>query len=187
MENQKSKRSMLEIGAHIKEVSSEVNAESIEEMIDILLNSEKIFVVGAGRSGLVAKMFAMRLMHLGLDVFVVGETITPALDEEDTVVAISGSGETSSTIEIAKITKEENASLIGITSLGESTLTNLADSTVMIRDVFSDSIINQRSIAPLGTLFELTSTVLLDSIISEMMDIMGKTEEDLMEKHATLE
>ncbi len=184
--NEKTQYSMQKFGEHIKRVGKEVDEESVREMIETILDSKKTFVVGAGRSGLVSKMFAMRLMHLGINVFVVGETITPALDPKDSVVAISGSGETSSTLEIAKITKENNASLIGITGSSDSSLVKLADTVISISDNFQENVI-QPEIAPLGTLFELTSAVLLDSIISEMMEIMDKNEKDLEEKHATLE
>lgn len=178
--------SMKKFGEHIKKVGGELSEEAVQEAIETILGSNKTFVVGAGRSGLVSKMFAMRLMHLGLDVFVVGETITPALDSNDSVVAISSSGETSSTVDIAKRTIENDASLVAITGSSKSTLANLSDTIVYIRDEFEDDV-NQKRIAPLGTLFELTSAILLDSIISEMMEIMGKDEEDLEKKHATLE
>lgn len=177
---------MQKFGEHIKTVGEKIDEESVKEMIETIQESNKVFVVGAGRSGLVSKMFAMRLMHLGLNVFVVGETITPALDPTDAVVAISGSGETSSTVEIAKTTVENNASLVSITGSPNSSLGDLSDIIISISDEFNGDI-NQEEIAPLGTLFELTSAVLLDSIVSEMMDIMDKDEVDLKEKHATLE
>lgn len=182
----KTKYAMKKLGQHIEQVGEEVDEGNVRKMIDTILSSKKAFVVGAGRSGLVAKMFGMRLMHLGINVFVVGETITPALDSDDVVIAISGSGETSSTIEVAIATKENDASLVGITASSNSKLAELADTIVCISDEFEEDI-NKKEIAPLGTLFELTSSVLLDSIISEMMEIMNKDESDLREKHATLE
>ena len=54
-----------------------------------ILNARRIYVMGAGRSGLVAKGFAMRLMHLGFQSYVVGETITPALQKGDVIVIFS--------------------------------------------------------------------------------------------------
>ncbi len=49
----------------------------VGQFIDELLSAKRIYVMGAGRSGLIAKAFAMRLMHLGMHSYVVGETITP--------------------------------------------------------------------------------------------------------------
>ena len=52
----------------------------------MIRKDRRIFVAGEGRSGFSAKGFAMRLMHLGYTVYVVGETITPALREGDLLV-----------------------------------------------------------------------------------------------------
>ncbi|RZN62834.1 6-phospho-3-hexuloisomerase [Methanonatronarchaeum sp. AMET6-2] len=180
-------KSMKIIGSHIKEVGDEIKEQPIKEAVEKITNAEKIFVVGAGRSGLAAKMFAMRLMHLGLNVYVVGETINPSLNQKDLVIAISGSGETSSTVEVSKTTKEVGAKLISITSSPNSEISSLSDVSITIRDQLEKKEISQEEIAPLGTLFELTAAVLMDSIISELMNVMNKNEKDLSKKHATLE
>ncbi|OKY78982.1 MAG: D-arabinose 5-phosphate isomerase GutQ [Candidatus Methanohalarchaeum thermophilum] len=181
------KNSMEIIGNHIKEASSELEQEMVNEFINKIKEGNKVFVLGAGRSGFVAKMFAMRLMHLGFNSFVVGETITPALSSEDTVVAISGSGETSSTIKLAKTTKENNATLISVTSNRDSTLSSLSDNIISVKSEFSNKKIDKTKIAPLGTLFEITALVLLDSIVSQIMKTKDISEEYLEEMHATLE
>ena len=69
-----------------------MDEEAIEKFEEIIMGSKNIFVTGAGRSGLAAKAFAMRLMHLGLSAYVVGETISPAIYADDCIGAISGSG-----------------------------------------------------------------------------------------------
>ena len=95
-----------EIVDNIKGVSSEIDSESIERMLDMLVNANNVFIIGLGRSGLVARAFAMRLMHLGISVYVVGETITPAIYADDCLLAFSGSGETSFIISTAKISRK---------------------------------------------------------------------------------
>lgn len=88
----------------------------IDSFIDILLKTykegRKVLIIGAGRSGLVGKAFAMRLMHLGFNVYVLGETIVPALNNNDLVIAISGSGRTKLVVTAAEAAK--NLSLIHI-------------------------------------------------------------------------
>ena len=54
--------------------------------------ARRVFVAGAGRSGLVVRAFAMRLMHLGLDGHMVGDMTTPALGEGDLLVVSAGPG-----------------------------------------------------------------------------------------------
>ena len=92
-----------EIVDNVRAVSAETDEKSIMAMMDILTSSKNVFLLGQGRSGLVARAFAMRLMHLEIGVYVVGETITPAIDDDDCLLAISGSGETSYIISTAKI------------------------------------------------------------------------------------
>jgi len=86
--------SMRLIIENLKEVINKLDRKAIKAMLQKTIDSNHVFVMGAGRSGLVAKAFAMRLMQLGLSVYVVGEITTPAVLPQDVVIAISGSGET---------------------------------------------------------------------------------------------
>ena len=82
-----------------------LDEDAINEFEEIIMNSKNVFVTGAGRSGLAAKAFAMRLMHLGISSYVVGETISPAIYDDDCIIAISGSGETNTIVSAARIAK----------------------------------------------------------------------------------
>jgi 6-phospho-3-hexuloisomerase len=186
-----------EIIDNIQEVSSEVDSESIMQMLDMLIDAKNVFIIGLGRSGLVARAFAMRLMHLGISVYVVGETITPAIYEDDCLLAISGSGETSFIISTAKTSRNRNAKIIAVTSYEDSTLGELSDLIIHIKgrtkiDSEKDYIKRQingrhQPLAPLGTLFEVSTLIFLEGVIAELMNKMGKTEEDLKARHTVLE
>ena len=69
----------------------ETKAEKFVELID---EAEEVFCAGAGRSGFQVKGFAMRLMHMGVASYVVGETCTPNIKKGGVLVVCSGSGET---------------------------------------------------------------------------------------------
>jgi len=182
---------------NIEQVSSEIDSESIMKMLDMLIEAKNVFIIGLGRSGLVARAFAMRLMHLGISVYVVGETITPAIYEDDCLLAISGSGETSFIISTAKTSKNRNAKIIAVTSYEDSTLGKLSDLVIHVKgrtkiDSEKDYIKRQingrhQPLAPLGTLFEITTLVFLEGVIAELMHKMGKTEDDLKARHTVLE
>ena len=58
------KTSIEAILKNIHEAEEFLNEEKIEEFKNIIVESDNVFVYGAGRSGLAAKAFAMRLMHL---------------------------------------------------------------------------------------------------------------------------
>ena len=186
-----------EIVDNVMVVSDETNEESVNEMMNILTSSKNVFVIGQGRSGLVARAFAMRLMHLGIGVYVVGETITPAIDDDDCLLAISGSGETSYIISTAKIAKMRDAKIVAVTSYSESTLGKMSDLVIHIKgrtkvDSEKNYIKRQMdgkhlSLSPLGTLFEVSTLIFLDALIAQLMDKMGKTEDDLKKRHTVLE
>ena len=86
-------------------VIQSIEDSEIEKMIDILLSHKdhKTLLLGSGRSGFVGRAFALRLMHLGFNVYVSGETITPALTGDDLVVALSGSGTTTTVVAQAEV------------------------------------------------------------------------------------
>jgi len=106
----------MEINKEIKKILSEVEnllslltEDEINQFIQKILSSKRIFVAGAGRSGIIAKAFAMRLMQLGLTTYVVGETITPPIKENDLLIIVSGSGKTQYSQNILKIAGEKGA------------------------------------------------------------------------------
>lgn len=189
---------MLEI---IGENLSNVDEESTQKFIKALLRTMgegKIFVVGAGRSGLVARAFAMRLMHVGFQVYVIGETVTPSAGPDDLLVVVSGSGETKYPLSAAQVAKEVGTHVVAITSFPDSSLGKIADLVVRIggrvlpennsRDYFTRQILGiHEPLTPLGTLFELSAMIYLDALVAELVNLLGKSEEDLAKRHATIE
>ena len=183
---------------NIRDAEEYLIEEDIANFIEVITTADNIFVTGAGRSGLAAKAFAMRLMHLGLSSYVVGETISPAINAGDCILAISGSGETNTIVTAARISKKRGAKVLALTSYPESSLGQLADGVIRVKgrtkvEVDDENYLkrqikgNYTSLTPLGTAFELTSLVFLDGLVSELMETMGKTEEDLKNRHTVLE
>ncbi len=195
------KKTMKEIVIFIDKVIERLRDDEVKAMIDALVDAyrsgHKVLVMGAGRSGLVGRAFAMRLMHLGFNVYVLGETITPSIGENDVVVAISGSGRTQLIVTAAEAAKKVRAKIIAITSYIDSPLARLADIVVEIPgrtklapdiDYFARQILGiHEPLAPLGTLFEDTAMVFLDGVTVELMHRLGKSEKDLRAKHANIE
>lgn len=188
---------MENIVEHVSYVSKQLSDQQINKLIVSLEQAGKVYIYGAGRSGLVAKAFAMRLMHLGITVHVVGEITTPAIEAEDIFITISGSGETTSVINSAKIAKSVGADVISITSYPESTLGKLSDEIVLVpgrvidpgsRDFHIRQIKGEHyTLAPMGTLFEVSVLIILDALIAELMTRLKKSESDLKKRHATIE
>ena len=195
------KDAIIQIVDFVTKAIELISDEEKEAMIDLLLkgrrDGKKIFVVGAGRSGLVVKAFAMRLLHMDFDVYVIGETITPPVRKDDILIAVSGSGRTKTVVAVAETAKSIGAKVIAITTYPDSPLGKVADVIVRIPGrtklaIEEDYLLRQmrgihEPLAPLGTLFEITTLIFLDGVVVELMNKLGITEEDMKEKHANVE
>ncbi len=189
--------SMKLIAGHIEKVASNLDTASVSSLVSCIMDSKRIFLMGAGRSGLAARAFAMRLMHMGFDVYVVGETTTPAVTPDDLVIAVSGSGETPSIASLGGIAKKIGSKLAVITSNRDSTLGKISDIVVIIpgrtkedinyEDYHERRMIGYPQLAPLGTIFEISALVFLDAVISELMVRTGASEAELKKRHTVFE
>ncbi|MGC8584740.1 MAG: SIS domain-containing protein [Thermoplasmata archaeon] len=166
------------ITSQILEVINNINYESINKAKEIILESQKIFVYGAGRSGIIGKAFAMRLVQLGLVAYFIGETITPIVTEYDAVIIISNTGNTKSSVLVSEISKNVGAKIISITSNPESEISKISNLQIILGPI------SHNSLAPLGTVFEDAALIFLDSFVAELMESLKQTEEDLKKRHA---
>jgi 6-phospho 3-hexuloisomerase len=169
----------------IKDILDNVSQDDIDKVKKLFFKSNRIFVYGAGRSGLVAKAFAIRLVHLGFQTFVIGETITAPVQKGDLVVIISGSGETIPAVMTAEIARNLDAYVVSITAKKKSEIAKFADVTLFISAACDE--FERKKFAPLGTLFEASVWILLDGLIADLLDSKNETEEKMRSRHATLE
>ncbi len=191
------KASMNFISGHIKRAAANLDTESVFALVSSIMGAKKIFLMGAGRSGLAARAFAMRLMHMGFAVHVVGETTAPAVQPDDLVIAVSGSGETTSVANLGAIAKKIGSKLATITSNRDSSLGRISDIVVIVpgrpkedtdyEDYQERRMIGYTQLAPLGTVFEITALVFMDAVISELMVKTGASEAELKKRHTVFE
>ena len=178
----KFKESVEYIGNEVKKILAAIDENLVDKAIELFFEAKNIFVYGAGRSGLVAKAFAIRLVHLGFPTFVIGETITIPVKKNDLVILISGSGETIPVAMTAEIARRLGAKIISITANPDSHIARFADSPVILR-----ANKKKADLAPLGTLFEASAWIFLDGLIAELMERKGENEESMKKRHATLQ
>jgi 6-phospho 3-hexuloisomerase len=169
----------------IHDILKQVSIEDIEKVKELFFKSNHIFVYGAGRSGLVAKAFAIRLVHLGFQAFVIGETITVPVQKGDLVVIVSGSGETIPAVMTAEIAYDLGANVVSITGKKKSDIDKYATVTLFISASCNEEA--RKKFAPLGTLFEATVWILLDGLVADLLKSKHETEETMRKRHATLE
>lgn len=172
------------------ETRTHLKQEELTELEDQIRKAKRIFVAGAGRSLLMIRGFAMRLMHAGFTVYVVGETITPAIESEDLLLIASGSGETGTLKSIAMKCKKIGAALGVITTNSNSALAQMADFIVEVVAATTKRQDNQAtSVQPGANTFEQCVLLVGDALVIRLMSAksMEKNNAELMKRHANLE
>ena len=164
----------------INETLKFINWKDFTDLADMISKVKITFVVGAGRSGLVARSFGMRLMHAGLQAYIPGETITPAIHKDDLLVAISCTGETGYTNYLAKRGKEHGGKVITFTSDENSNLARIADKTFIVPA-------EGKNIVLKAATFEHTTSICLDAVFNVLKDRLKIDLETYKQKHANLE
>jgi 6-phospho-3-hexuloisomerase len=165
-----------------------ISDEEAEKLVNKILESKKIFVAGAGRSGFMGKSFVMRMMHMGIDAYVVGETVTANLEKDDLLIIGSGSGETKTLVSIAEKAKSLGGTVAAVTISPDSTIGKLADIIIKLPGSPKDQSESEyQTIQPMGSLFEQTMLLFYDALILRFMEKKGLDSTKMYGKHANLE
>ncbi|HEX2247734.1 MAG TPA: 6-phospho-3-hexuloisomerase [Arthrobacter sp.] len=180
-------RNLSLVRDEITETSAKIDAGELAGLAGHLSQGGRVFVAGAGRSGLVLRMAAMRLMHLGLTVHVAGDTTTPAISERDLLLVASGSGTTAGVVKSAETAVKAGARIAAFTTNAQSPLAGLADALVIIpaaqKTDHGSSVTRQYS----GSLFEQVLFLATEAIFQSLWDNTDVPAEELWLRHANLE
>lgn len=179
----------IQVQEEISGAIAAIDPAEVKAIVQQIVEAECIFTVGKGRTGLQMQAFAMRLMHLGLDVHVIGEMTTPALKPGDLLLIGSASGKTVSIVAFAQAAGNVGANLAAITANRESPVAKAADTHLYIP---APSHKKQKeegiySVLPLGGLFELGLGMVLNVFVLQLMEELGVTAEEMAARHANLE
>jgi 6-phospho-3-hexuloisomerase len=172
----------------IRTVLDRIDSTAVSAMVERLRAARRIYVAGGGRSGLMVRSFAQRLMQLGFTTYVVGETTTPAISKADVLLVCSGSGETQVTVLVSQVARQIGAHVIAITANPDSSIAKVAD-TLLVLDAPHKQAPKGGipSIQYGGSAFEQSLVILLDAIALEIGLLLGRSQEELEERHANLE
>ncbi|WP_018662032.1 6-phospho-3-hexuloisomerase [Heyndrickxia acidiproducens] len=172
----------------IQTVFSTMNGKQVGQLVDTLGSANRIFVLGEGRSGLMAKSFAMRLMHLGFNVYVVGETITPSIQKGDLLVAISGSGTTTNVVQAAEKARKNGISVVSVTSDPSSRLAETSDSVIHIPSATKYRRPGEiESRQPLSSLFDQAVHLFFDAACLRIAEHQESGNDAAFVRHSNLE
>lgn len=162
--------------------------EAVEAFIQKILGANLIFFAAQGRAGFILRCFCMRLMHLGMQVYFCGETITPAIGGDDLLIVLSGSGETASTLEAVQTAKERKADTYGILGNLDSRIAavvnhciHLPGTTKLCREG------EPHSLQMAGSLFEQSAFLFLEAVVLNLYRQRKKDVGRVSARHAVIE
>jgi len=180
-------RNLSLVRDEIADTAAKIDAQQIAAFAALLGQTGRVFIAGAGRSGLVLRMAAMRLMHLGLTVHIAGDTTTPAITSDDLLLVASGSGTTSGVVKSAKTAAKAGARIAAFTTNPDSPLAALADAVVIIpaaqKTDHGSGVSRQYS----GSLFEQVLFLATEALFQSLWDSTDEPAEQLWLRHANLE
>ena len=168
-------------------LASKMDYSQIPTLITEINKANRIFIIAAGRSGFSMRSTAMRLMHLGLQVFFVGDTTTPAITKGDLLIAASGSGTTSTIVRAAEKSVSAGATVVALSTNATSPLAALAKHVIIIPAAEKEDHGGNLSIQYAGSLFEQFLLLLLDAVFQSLWKIDGTPAEELWKRHANME
>jgi 6-phospho-3-hexuloisomerase len=160
---------------------------ALDASAERIRDANRVFVLGAGRSGIALQLTAMRFMHLGLTAHVVGEVTAPAIIEGDVLVVASGSGSTDGIVRAAQTAVDVGAEVVAITADASSELAKLATVTILVeaaRKLDRDSAVSAQYA---GSLFEQTVVTIGDALFHSLWQESGLSADDLWPRHSNLE
>jgi 6-phospho-3-hexuloisomerase len=178
-----SEQDALEDLAHVLE---RVTPDEVAAYETAILSSQRIFVTGLGRTGLMARGFAMRLMHLGRRVYHVGDVITPSIQAGDLLIICSRTGRSQVLLHYIEIARRSGGSVAVVTADAESPVAQSADVILSIDD---RPALARRAVhaQPLGSLFEQALLIVLDQVVLSLMEALDLTEAEMARIHTTFE
>lgn len=165
----------------------EMDFTQLEGLMSEIKSAKSIFLIGMGRSGFMMKAAAMRLMHLGYQVHVVGETTSPAIQKGDLLIAGSGSGTTRTIVNAAKTAQTVGARIACFTTQPNSPLAEISNQVIRIAAAQKQEQQQDVSIQYAGSLFEQALLLTFDALIQVMWKSMGSSADELWKRHSNME
>jgi 6-phospho-3-hexuloisomerase len=165
-----------------------IAGKAAKDFIQRIRNAESIFFSAQGRTGFILRCFCMRLMHLGYRVYFCGETITPAITDNDMLIVLSGSGETPSTLEAVRLAKQYKAEVFGILGNIESRIGSLVDYSIQIPGTTKLCREGEPESAQMaGSLFEQSAFLFLEAVVLMIYQTRKKDVKNVSSRHAIIE
>lgn len=182
------KKNIETILQEINSVLNSVDENQVEGLVKQILKAKTIVVAGAGRVGMATRGFGMRLGHLGIHAFTLGDSVVPSIGVGDLFLVSSGSGETQTIFDLVTIAKKNGAQIALVTGNPESRMGQLAETIVIIKAPSKTKPVEGfSSIQPMTTLNEQCLGIFFDAVVLSLMEKMNETHDTMWGRHSNLE
>jgi 6-phospho-3-hexuloisomerase len=158
-----------------------------ERMADEILGAGTIVCYGLGREGLTVRALCMRLMHLGLRAFMVGDVTPPPVGPGDLVLVSAGPGALRTADTIVDLGREAGARVLVVTAQPAGPVPRKADVVIHLPAQTMADDVGGASLLPMGTAYEIGMLVFFDLVALILTDKTGQSIADLRERHFNLE
>lgn len=172
----------------IEQVFTRMQEVDVRGLMEAIKSTQRIFLLGAGREGISTKAFAMRLKHLGKEVYWIWDDTTPSICQHDLMICACGSADVGHENYITQKTKELGATLALITAANKGYILEIADIVVKVPAQAYKAVgdfVTSRQL--MGNLFEQTLFILFDVIVMLLKEEMKITDQDMTNRHRNVE
>lgn len=171
---------MQKIFEEIQAVYSSINVEHENILVEqITACGGNVIGLGAGRMGYAMQAFIMRLSHLGINSYMLGDTTLPRVGREDLIIINSSSGNTPSIVLLADLAKVHGATLIVLTSDASSQLSKMADFVIKYDPINTQQLMK--------TVYEQFSFLFFDHCAHQISDRVALSKDEIEQNHSILE
>jgi 6-phospho-3-hexuloisomerase len=172
----------------LADVFDRIDHDMVALAIEEIARADHIALYGVGREGLQIKGLAMRLFHLGLKVAVVGDMTTPPVGPGDLLILSSGPGSFSTVQALISVAKKAGARTLIVTAQPDGADARAADTVLVLpAQTMANNQGAQRSVLPMGSLFEGAQYILFEGMILSLRDKLGISAEAMRANHTNLE
>jgi 6-phospho-3-hexuloisomerase len=176
-----------QILGEIDRVLSGVSETEIDELCDAIISARCIIVYGLGREGLVMHSLAMRLMHLGLNVAVVGDMTAPPIGPGDLFLVSCGPGYLSTVQSLMGVVQQAGGRIVMLTAQPQAPLPQQADLLVYLPAQTMAEDEQSSSTQAMGSAFEQALWILFDALVPRLQTSLGQSADDMRQRHTNLE
>jgi 6-phospho-3-hexuloisomerase len=175
------------IVGEIEETLGRIDEAVTERLCHEILAARRLFVHGLGRGGLVMRGFAMRLMHLGFDVHVIGDMTTPPIGAGDLLLINCSKGYVATMEALLNIAQPAGGRVAMFTAQPSALLPQRSDLVITVPAQTMVDAEGSRSIQPMGSVYEQSLWVLCDALVMQLQAARGETLETMRSRHTNLE